>query len=67
MHGGGFKHNETLDYPTAAQGGKGNKLFYLYINLAYLGGCLFVSNKRQNGWIDQAQIYHVTTGKVYEW
>jgi len=49
LRGGGFKHNETLDYPTTAQGGKGNKLFYLYINLACLGVCLFVSNKRQNG------------------
>ena len=32
--------------------------------------CLFVSNKRQNGWTDQAQIFvghHVTTGKGYEW
>ena len=28
------------------------KVSYLYINLA----CLFVSNKRQNGWTDQAQI-----------
>ena len=35
-----------------------------------LSVCLFVSNKRQNGWTDRAQIFcghHVTTGKVYEW
>ena len=30
--------------------------FYLYINLAWVGVCLFVSNKRQNGWSDLAQI-----------
>jgi len=28
----------------------------LYINLAYLGVCLFVYNKLQNGWTDRAQI-----------
>ena len=31
--------------------------FYLYINLACLSVCLFVSNKRQNGWTDRAQIF----------
>ena len=34
---------------------------HLYINLACLfvcfGVCLFVSNKRQNGWTDRAQIF----------
>ena len=33
------------------------------------GVCLFVSNKRQNGWTDRAQIFvgHLgTPGKVYE-
>ena len=29
----------------------------LYINLSCLSGCLFVSNKRQNGWTDRAQIF----------
>ena len=29
----------------------------LYINLACLGVCLFVSNKRQNGWTGEAQIF----------
>ena len=29
----------------------------LYINLACLFVCLFVSNKRQNGWTDRAQIF----------
>ena len=29
----------------------------LYINLACLSVCLFVSNKRQNGWTDRAQIF----------
>ena len=28
----------------------------LYINLACLSGCLFLYNKCQNGWTDQAQI-----------
>ena len=36
------------------------KSFYLYINLAWLSWCLFVclfvSNKRQNGWTDRVQI-----------
>ena len=30
---------------------------HLYINLACLFVCLFVSNKRQNGWTDRAQIF----------
>ena len=30
---------------------------YLYINLACLSVCLFVSNKRQNGWTDRAQFF----------
>ena len=30
---------------------------YLYINLACLSVCLFVSNKRQNGWTDRAHIF----------
>ena len=29
----------------------------IYINLACLSVCLFVSNKRQNGWTDRAQIF----------
>ena len=34
-----------------------NSNFLLYINLACLSVCLFVSNKRQNGWTDRAQIF----------
>ena len=30
---------------------------YLYINLACLSVCPFVSNKRRNGWTDRAQIF----------
>ena len=30
---------------------------YLYVNLACLFVCLFVSNKRQNDWTDRAQIF----------
>ena len=30
----------------------------LYINLDCLSVCLFVSNKRQNGWTDRAQIFY---------
>ena len=33
------------------------KWLNLYINLACLGVCLFVSNKHQNGWTDRAQIF----------
>ena len=33
------------------------KSLLLYINLACLSVCLFVSNKRQNGWTDRAQIF----------
>ena len=32
-------------------------ILYLYINLACLFVCLSVSNKRQNGWTDRAQIF----------
>ena len=32
-------------------------VLYLYINLACLSVCLFVFNKRQNGWTDRAQIF----------
>ena len=49
-------------------------LQHLYINLACLSVCLSVclcvSNKRQNGWTDRAQIFCGTLGtpgKVYEW
>ena len=34
-----------------------SSLIYLYINSACLFVCLFVSNKRQNGWTDRAQIF----------
>ena len=34
-----------------------NSSFHLYINLACLFVCLFVSNKRRNGWTDRAQIF----------
>ena len=41
------------------------RLIYLYINLAclsvFLFVCLFVSNKRQNGWTDRAQIFSGTS------
>ena len=30
---------------------------YLYINLAWVSVCLFVSNKRQNGWTNRAHIF----------
>ena len=39
---------------------------HLYINLACLGFCLFVSNKRQNDGTDGAQSFvwlHVTQGR----
>ena len=29
----------------------------LYINILFLSGCLFVSNKLQNGWTDRVQIF----------
>ena len=32
-------------------------IIHLYINLACLSVCLFVSNKRQSGWTDRAQIF----------
>ena len=35
----------------------------LYINLDCLSVCLFVSNKRQNGWTDRAQILC----RIYRW
>jgi len=45
-------------------------MFYLYRNSACLSVCLFVSNKRQNGWTDRAQILsgtlHNPAGKIYE-
>ena len=41
----------------------------LFVNLACLSVCLCVSNKRQNGWTDQAHILcgtsYVAPGKVY--
>ena len=43
---------------------------HLIMNLTCLSVCLFVSNKRQNGWTDQVKIFvgsPVTTGKVYGW
>ena len=43
---------------------------YLYINLARPSVCLFVSNKRQNGWTDRAQFFCGTSRdhrEVYEW
>ena len=33
------------------------------MNLAYLSVCLFVSNKRQNGWTDRAQILWCDTSQ----
>ena len=39
----------------------------LYIILACLSVCLFVSNKRQNAWTDQVQIFpesHLASEKV---
>ena len=51
-----------------------NIFFHLFINLACLSVwvlvCLFVSNKRQNGWTEWAQIVCWTSNdhrKVYEW
>ena len=41
-------------------------IFLLYINLACLSVCLFVSNKRQNGWTDRAQIFCGTSRKPRE-
>ena len=41
-------------------------MVYLYINLACLSVCLFVSNKPQNGWTDRAQIFCGTSREPRE-
>ena len=33
-----------------------NLVYTFLLNILYLSGCLFVSNQRQNGWTDRAQI-----------
>ena len=36
---------------------QGKNIIYIYDLLVCLPVCLFVSNKRQNGWTDRAQIF----------
>ena len=46
------------------------KSISMYILLVWVSVCLFVSNKRKNGWTDRIQNWcglHVTPGKVYGW
>ena len=47
------------------------KICEIYIYTLFVCICLFVSDKRRNGWADRVQMYfvgpHVTPGKVYWW